>query len=107
MYNKRNLSAHRDKSIFEYNDIMLAITGESVEDTAKSVAYVGYEKCLAGGDIAGLKYNQNSRYLVHILARKAARDQKSKGKASGKFAHSKVLSIEQIEILLPSLDIQE
>lgn len=34
---------------FEYGDILFAITGESVEEIAKSIAYVGHEKCLAGG----------------------------------------------------------
>lgn len=42
---------------FEYGDILFAITGESVEDIAKSIAYVGHEKCLAGGDIVVLKHN--------------------------------------------------
>jgi len=42
---------------FEYGDVLFAITGESVEDIAKSCAYVGNEKCLAGGDIIVLMYN--------------------------------------------------
>lgn len=33
---------------FEHGDILFAITGESVEDIAKSIAYVGHDKCLAG-----------------------------------------------------------
>ena len=33
---------------FEYGDILFAITGESIEDIAKSTAYLGKEKCLAG-----------------------------------------------------------
>ena len=36
---------------FENGDILFAITGESVENIAKSVVYIGHEKCLAGGDI--------------------------------------------------------
>ena len=36
---------------FGHGDILFAITGESVEDIAKSTVYVGKEKCLAGGDI--------------------------------------------------------
>ena len=92
---------------FEHGDILFVITGESVEDIAKSVAYVGYEKCLAGGDIVVLKHNQNPRYLAHVLATKAARDQKSKGKVKSKVVHSNVPSIEQITIPLPPLDVQE
>lgn len=92
---------------FEYGDILFAITGESVEDIAKSVAYVGHEKCLAGGDIVVLKHKQNPRYLAHALATKAAREQKSRGKVKSKVVHSNVPSIEQITIPLPPLDVQE
>ena len=46
---------------FENGDILFAITGESVEDIAKSVAYIGHEKCLAGGDIVVMKHKQNPR----------------------------------------------
>ena len=92
---------------FEHGDILFVITGESVEDIAKSVAYVGHEKCLAGGDIVVLKHKQNPRYLAHVLATNAARKQKSKGKVKSKVVHSNVPSIEQITIPLPSLEVQE
>ena len=42
---------------FENGDILFAITGESVEDIAKSVAYLGNEKCMVGGDIVVMKHN--------------------------------------------------
>lgn len=92
---------------FEHGDILFAITGESVEDIAKSVAYVGHERCLAGGDIVVLKHKQNPRYLAHVLATQQAREQKSKGKVKSKVVHSNVPSIEQITIPLPPLDIQK
>ena len=65
---------------FEHGDILFAITGESVEDISKSIAYIGHEKCLAGGDIVVMKHNQNPRYLAHVLNTSMAREQKSKGK---------------------------
>ena len=92
---------------FEYGDILFAITGESVEDIAKSVAYLGNEKCLAGGDIVVLKHKQNPRYLAHVLSTTYARQQKSKGKVKSKVVHSNVPSIESITIPLPSLEVQE
>lgn len=92
---------------FEYGDILFAITGESVEDIAKSVAYVGHEKCLAGGDIVVLKHKQNPRYLAHVLATQQAREQKSKGKVKSKVVHSNVPSIGEITIPLPPLDVQK
>ena len=92
---------------FEHGDILFAITGESVEDIAKSVAYLGKEKCLAGGDIVVMKHNQNPRYLAHVLNTSIARAQKSKGKVKSKVVHSNVPSIKEIEIPLPSLDVQK
>ena len=92
---------------FENGDILFAITGESVEDIAKSVAYIGHEKCLAGGDIVVMKHKQNPRYLAHVLATTEARMQKSKGKVKSKVVHSNVPSIKEIQIPLPPLDVQE
>ena len=92
---------------FENGDILFAITGESVEDIAKSVAYVGHEKCLAGGDIVVMKHNQNPRYLAHVLATTEARMQKSKEKVKSKVVHSNVPAIKEIQIPLPSLEVQE
>ena len=92
---------------FEYGDILFAITGENVEDIAKSVAYVGHEKCLAGGDIVVMKHNQNPKYLAYALSTYDAVQQKGKGKIKSKVVHSNVPSIENIEIFLPPLEIQE
>lgn len=92
---------------FEYGDILFAITGENIEDIAKSVAYTGNEKCLAGGDIVVMKHNQNPRYLAHVLATTEARIQKGKGKVKSKVVHSSIPSIQEIEIPLPPLDVQE
>lgn len=91
---------------FEHGDILFAITGESVEDIAKSVAYIGNEKCLAGGDIVVLKHNQEPRYLAHVLSTYEARQQKSKGKIKSKVVHSSVPAIENIEIPLPPIEVQ-
>jgi type I restriction enzyme S subunit len=92
---------------FEHGDILFAITGESVEDIAKSITYVGHDKCLAGGDIVVMKHEQNPRYLAHVLNTSMAREQKSRGKVKSKVVHSNVPSIEQIEIPLPQLDVQK
>lgn len=92
---------------FEHGDILFAITGESVEDIAKSVAYMGNEKCLAGGDIVVLKHNQEPRYLAHVLSTYEARRQKSNGKIKSKVVHSSVPAIEEIEIPLPSMEVQK
>ncbi len=92
---------------FEHGDILFAITGESIEDIAKSVAYVGNERCLAGGDIVVMKHKQNPKYLAYVLSTYEARWQKSKGRIKSKVVHSNVPSIENIEVPLPSLEVQE
>lgn len=91
---------------FEHGDILLVITGESVEDIAKSTAYVGYEKCLAGGDIVVVKHTQNPKYLSYALATTDARKQKSAGKVKSKVVHSSVPAIKQISIPVPPLEVQ-
>lgn len=92
---------------FEYGDILFAITGESIEDIAKSIAYLGSDKCLAGGDIVVMKHNQNPRYLSYALSTLDAIKQKGKGKIKSKVVHASVPSIKEIEIPLPSLEEQE
>ena len=95
------------KKYFEHGDILFAITGESVEDIAKSCAYIGYEKCLAGGDIVVLKHNQNPKYLSYDLSTTSAQEQKSKGKVKSKVVHSGVPAIKEIVVPLPPLPVQQ
>ena len=91
---------------FSHGDILLAVTGESVEDIAKSCAYVGNDDCLAGGDIVVLKHNENPKYLSYALATKEARRQKSAGKVKSKVVHSSVPAIKAIRIPVPLLPVQ-
>ena len=91
---------------FEHGDILFAITGESVEDIAKSTAYVGYEKCLAGGDIVVLRHEQDPKYLAYALTTTNARTQKSKGKVKSKVVHSSVPAIQSIVVPVPPLEVQ-
>ena len=91
---------------FSHGDILFAITGESVEDIAKSCAYVGNEECLAGGDIVVLKHNENPKYLSYALATEDARRQKSAGKVKSKVVHSSVPAIKAIQISVPPLPVQ-
>lgn len=97
----------QSRKYFEHGDILFAITGESVEEIAKSTAYVGYEKCLAGGDIVVMKHNQNPKYLGYVLSTTESQNQKSKGKVKSKVVHSSVPAIKEIIIPLPPLPIQE
>ncbi len=95
-----------NKKYFEYGDILFAITGESVEEIAKSCAYIGKEKCLAGGDIVVLKHTQNPKYLAYALSTSSAQVQKSKGKVKSKVVHSSVPAIKEIRIPVPPMEVQ-
>ena len=95
------------RKFFEHGDILFAITGESVEDIAKSTAYVGDEKCLAGGDIVVMKHKQNPKFLSYVLSTTDAQKQKGKGKVKSKVVHSSVPAISEIIIPLPTLEEQE
>lgn len=94
------------KKYFEHGDILFAITGESVDDIAKCCAYIGHEKCLAGGDIVVLKHNQDPKYLSYVLATTDARRQKRKGKVKSKVVHSSVPAIREIKVPIPPIEIQ-
>lgn len=95
------------KKYFEKGDILFAITGESVEEIGKSIAYTGDEKCLAGGDIVVMKHNQNPRYISYALSTKSAVRQKGFGKTKLKVVHTNVPSLKSIKIPIPSLDEQD
>ena len=91
---------------FEHGDILFAITGESVEDIAKCCAYIGNEKCLAGGDIVVLKHKEDSKYISYALSTVDAQRQKSSGKVKSKVVHSSVPSIKAIKLPVPPLEVQ-
>ena len=91
---------------FEYGDILFAITGESVEEIAKSIAYVGHEKCMAGGDIVVLKHDQDPKYMAYALSTIDAQKQKSKGKIKSKVVHSSVPALKTISVPVPPLEVQ-
>lgn len=99
-------SAITSKKYFEHGDILFAITGESVEDIAKCSAYIGKERCLAGGDIVVLRHNQDPKYLSYALSTTEAQKQKSKGKVKSKVVHSSVPSIKELVVPIPPLKVQ-
>ena len=91
---------------FEHGDILFAITGESVEDIAKCCAYIGNEKCLAGGDIVVLKHKEDPKYISYALSTVDAQRQKRSGKVKSKVVHSSVPSIKAIKLPIPPLEVQ-
>lgn len=92
---------------FEHGDLLFAITGESVEDIGKTIAYLGKEKCLLGGDIICMKHNENPKYLSYALSTPDAIKQKGLGKTKLKVVHTNAPSLQSIKIPLPSPAEQE
>lgn len=105
-FSHTNASTISNPKYFEHGDILFAITWESVEDIAKSCAYVGHNRCLAGSDIVVLKHNQNPKYLSYALSTTKAQMQKSKGKVKSKVVHSSVPAIKAIKVPIPPLPVQ-
>jgi hypothetical protein len=41
---------------------------KNIIDIAKCTAYIGHEKCLAGGDIVVMEHNEDPKYLSYALS---------------------------------------
>ncbi len=92
---------------FEHGDLLFAITGESVEDIGKTIAYLGYEKCLLGGDIICMKHRQNPKFLAYALSTEDAIKQKGLGKTKLKVVHTNAPALKSISIPVPPLSEQQ
>ena len=92
---------------FEHGDLLFAITGESVEDIGKTIAYLGDEKCLCGGDIICMKHHQNPKYLAYALSTPDAIRQKGIGKTKLKVVHTNAPALKAINIPLAPLSEQQ
>ena len=102
--NKANITSPK---YFEHGDLLFAITGESVEDIGKTIAYLGYEKCLCGGDIICMKHHQNPKYLAYALSTPDAIRQKGIGKTKLKVVHTNAPALKAIIIPLAPLSEQQ
>ena len=95
------------RKYFEHGDLLFAITGESVEDIGKTIAYLGHDKCLLGGDIVCMKHNENPKYLAYALSSREAIRQKGIGKTKLKVVHTNIPSLKEIIIPIPPLSEQQ
>jgi len=92
---------------FENSDLLFAITGESVEDIGKTIAYLGNERCLLGGDIICMKHEQNPKFLAYALSTTDAIKQKGMGKTKLKVVHTNAPALKAISIPIPPLSEQQ
>ena len=95
------------KKYADYGDILFAITSEDIPFIGNSVAYIGKERILVGGDIVVMKHTQNPKYMSYALSTSDAVMQKGKGKVKSKVVHTSVPSLKEIVVPIPSLEEQE
>lgn len=91
----------------DYGDILFAITSEDIPFVGNSVAYLGKERILVGGDIVVMKHTQDPKYMSYVLSTSDAVKQKGKGKVKSKVVHTNVPSLQEIVVPLPSLEEQK
>lgn len=95
------------KKYAEHGDILFAITSEDIPLVGNSVAYLGKEKIMVGGDIVVMKHNQDPRYMAYALSTSDAIKQKGKGKVKSKVVHTNVPSLQEIVIPIPPMEEQQ
>lgn len=103
---RTNLSAISSPQHINYGDILLAGTGELVEEIGKNIVYLGAEPCLAGGDIIVMRHSQDPVFLNYAMNSISSQMQKSKGKAKLKVVHISATNIGNVLIALPPIEEQ-
>lgn len=98
-----NESKQVSRKYAEKGDILFAITSEDIQLVGNSVAYLGNERIMVGGDIVVMKHNQDPKYMAYALSTSDAIKQKGKGKVKSKVVHTNVPSLQEIVIPIPSM----
>lgn len=104
---RTNLKKIETPKYFSHGDVLFTCTGELVEEIGKSIAYLGNEKCLAGGDIIVLKHSQDPMFIRFALDSKYVQGQKSFGKTKLKVVHISSGEIARLLIVLPPKEEQK
>ena len=100
-------SKQASRKYADKGDILFAITSEDIPFIGNSVAYLGDERILVGGDIVVMKHNQDPKYIAYALSTSDAIKQKGKGKVKSKVVHTNVPSLQEIVIPIPSMTEQK
>ncbi|MBR3313903.1 MAG: restriction endonuclease subunit S [Atopobiaceae bacterium] len=98
----------RDSLRFAKNgDVIIAATGENVEDLCKSVAWLGDEEVAVHDDCWIISSDMNPRYIVHALLTSGVAVQKKRLVSNGKVSRISGKNLASISIPVPSLEEQE
>jgi len=92
----------------EKGDILMAGSGESIDEIGKSIAYCKDETAYAGGDIIILRPSRevNSIYVSLALNSSYANRQKRKMGQGNSIVHIYASNLKKLEIWLPSINMQ-
>ena len=87
-------------------DIVIAEVGETVEDVAKAVAWLGEEEVAVHDGCFVLRHKQNPTYLAYCMQIAAFHAEKAQFVARAKVKRLSFDGVKQLRVPLPSLDVQ-
>ncbi|KAA6302040.1 MAG: putative type-1 restriction enzyme specificity protein [Candidatus Ordinivivax streblomastigis] len=90
----------------EKGDLILANTGENIEDICKAVAWLGDETIVTGGHSTIFKHSQNPKYLAYYFQTKDFFDQKRRIAKGTKVIEVAVKDLEKIRVPIPPIEEQ-
>lgn len=87
----------------KYGDLVLAGSGETLEDIGKAIVYLGEKECYVGGDTIIMTPNDliNSLYLSYFLSANVVSNQKRKLGQGNSIVHLYVDGAKQIKAVIP------
>lgn len=89
------------------NDVVIAAVGETVEDVAKAVAWLGEEDVAIHDDCFLFRHSMNPKFVSYCLQTEAFHTQKNKYVARAKVKRLSSESLAKITIPVPPLEEQE
>lgn len=91
----------------QYGDILFAASGETKEEIGMSVAYIGNEGAVAGGDIIVLRGNgYDPVFLATLLNTPSVASQKARSGQGDAVVHIHSRSLASLSVALPEIDEQ-
>ncbi|HXB40679.1 MAG TPA: restriction endonuclease subunit S [Bacteroidia bacterium] len=99
----------KDSRQIRKNDILLAGSGETLEDIGKAIAYIGNEEAYAGGDVIIFSPNgkTDSIFLSYFLNTNYSNRQKRRLGQGHSVVHIYPYMLEELKIFLPPLSEQK
>lgn len=90
-----------------YGDVIFAGVGETVEDVAKAVAWLGTDDVAFHDDCFALRHEQDPKYIAYAVQSSDFHAQKNKYVARAKVKRISGESLAKIQIRIPPLPVQQ